>query len=311
MGARGTRRQPIAAGARADAKMAAAMPSRADAEERALPDRGVMPRISVIIAVRNGAATVRSAIDSVREQTYPHLELLVVDGASTDGTQAILESYGDGIAWWISEPDTGVFNAWNKALDHVTGDWVCFLGADDRYRDANVMATMAAAMVADGGEHRVLYAGIDRHLVDGRLNERHDREWTRRRRRRFRQGIMIPHPATFHHVSVFEEHGQFDEGFRIAGDYEFLLRELLDNPPLHVPEVIVDMQGGGLSNQPSTRSRMFREIYRARYMHGIAKRPPWASPRLMRDLAQIWIDINVRPRVEQIRARAARTPRES
>ncbi len=291
--------------------MAAAMESRAHAEERALPDRGVQPQISVIIAVRNGAPTLRRAVDSVLEQTYPHLELLVVDGASTDGTLAILESYADRIAWWISEPDTGVFNAWNKALGHVTGDWVCFLGADDRYRDGTVMATMAAAMVADGGEHRVLYAGIDRHLVDGSLKERHDREWTRGRRRRFRRGTMIPHPATFHHVSVFEERGLFDERFKIAGDYEFLLREVLDNPPLHVPAVIVDMQGGGLSNQPSTRSLMFREIHRARYMHGIAKLPPWASPRLIRDLSRIWFDNTVLARLERIRTRKDRSPRKA
>ena len=156
-----------------------------------------------------------------------------------------------------------------------------------------------------------LYAGIDRHLVDGSLKERHDREWTRGRRRRFRRGTMIPHPATFHHVSVFEERGLFDERFKIAGDYEFLLREVLDNPPLHVPAVIVDMQGGGLSNQPSTRSLMFREIHRARYMHGIAKLPPWACPAAHPGFVSDLVDNTCSRNSERIRTRQDRSPRKA
>ena len=91
-----------------------------------------LPRISVVIAVYNGAQTIQRALDSIFEQTYRDLEVVVIDGGSTDGTQAILEHNASQIAYWVSEPDRGVYNAWNKALDHVTGDWVCFLGADDR-----------------------------------------------------------------------------------------------------------------------------------------------------------------------------------
>ena len=113
------------------------------------------PRITVIIAVRNGAATLQRALDSVFEQTYADTELIVMDGASTDATPAIVERNAARIGYWVSEPDTGIYDAWNKALGHVTGDWICFLGADDRLHAPDVLERVAAALVADGGEHRV------------------------------------------------------------------------------------------------------------------------------------------------------------
>ncbi len=105
-----------------------------------------LPRISVIIAVRNGAGTLQRALDSVFEQTYDDIELIVMDGASSDGTQAILERNAARIAYWRSEPDGGIYQAWNKALDHVTGDWICFLGADDRFHASDIVASVAAAL---------------------------------------------------------------------------------------------------------------------------------------------------------------------
>ena len=266
------------------------------------------PRISVVIAVRNGAATLERALDSVLDQSYDAIELIVIDGGSTDGTTAIIERHSDRIRYWVSEPDRGVCHAWNKGLDHVSGDWVCFLGADDLYHDRDVMAAVVETIKTDAGEHRVLYANIDLRHADGGIVHRLERDWDAQRRRRFRRGAMIPHPATLHHVSVFEEHGRFDEGFRIAGDYEFLLRELPDHPPLHVPMVMVDMQRGGLSDRPANRGRIAREVYRARYMHGIVRLPSWASRHLYAQLWRIWRDVHLRPRLDRLRATVARPP---
>ena len=170
------------------------------------------------------------------------------------------------------------------------------------------MAAVVETIKTDAGEHRVLYANIDLRLADGGIVHRLERDWDAQRRRRFRCGAMIPHPATLHHVSVFEEHGRFDEGFRIAGDYEFLLRELPDHPPLHVPMVMVDMQRGGLSDRPANRGRIAREVYRARYMHGIVRLPSWASRHLYAQLWRIWRDVHLRPRLDRLRATVARTP---
>jgi glycosyltransferase involved in cell wall biosynthesis len=208
------------------------------------------PSISVVLAVRNGAATLQRALDSVFEQTHPAVELIVMDAASTDGTVEILERSTARIDYWESKSDRGIYHAWNKALDRATGDWICFLGADDRYHAPGALAAVAEALALDTEGHRVAYGGLEKVWPDGRIYHARGSQWDPRRRRRFRRGVMIPHPATFHHRTLFELHGRFDESFRIAGDYEFLLRELLDHDPLYIPEVVVDMAAGGLSDRP-------------------------------------------------------------
>ena len=85
-------------------------------------------RISVVIAVYNGAKTISRAIDSYIQQTYPNKELVVIDGESTDGTVKLLESYGGALDYFESSEDTGIYHAWNKALKHCSGDWICFIG---------------------------------------------------------------------------------------------------------------------------------------------------------------------------------------
>jgi glycosyltransferase involved in cell wall biosynthesis len=249
---------------------------------------GVPPRISVIIAVRNGASTLQRALDSVFEQTHEP-EVIVVDGASTDGTQAIIEANAARIAYWESEPDQGVFEAWNKGLDHATGDWIAFLGSDDRYYSPEILARIAKVLAADGERHLVAYGYLNKVRLDGSVVRSTVGRWTSAQRKGFRRGVMIPHPATFHHRKLFERHGRFDERFRIAGDYEFLLRELLDNDPLFIPELVVEMAGGGMSDKRSNVYRMHREVYLARYMHGLEKTPPWRSFRLLRKLVRIWV----------------------
>lgn len=263
---------------------------------------GRHPTFSVVIAVFNGAATLQRALDSVFEQRYPSWEIVVMDGGSTDGTQAVLERNSDRIAYWESAPDRGVCHAWNKALDHVSGDWVCFLGADDRYHDPDVFAKIAAALPPADSGTQIVYGQLARMKADGWVHHRGGRPWSGRFKRRFNSGVMIPHPSTFHRRSVFDERGRFDESFAIAGDYEWLLRELPHRRPLFVPVIVVDMAPGGLSNRPSTAMRMAREVYTARYMHGRVRTPPWRSKRLWAELAQLWVAAHVTPKVQRATA---------
>jgi len=267
---------------------------------------GTRPTFTVVIAVKNGARTLQRALDSVFEQTYEGIEVIVMDGGSTDGTQAILERNTDRIAYWESVPDRGLCHAWNKAVARATGEWICFLGADDRYHDREVFAGIAAALPEDVATTRVVYGQLARLKDDGWVHHRGGRPWGQRRKK-FRRGEMIPHPATFHHRSLFAEHGGFDERFAIAGDYEFLLRELLHHRPAFVPLIVVDMSPGGISNRPSTAPRMAREVYRARYMHHLVKTPPWRSRALASQLASLWLDQHVRPRVTRVRTLVGRS----
>ena len=88
-------------------------------------------KISVIIVTYNAAETLQTCLDSIYRQSYPAIEIIIIDGASTDGTLRVLEEHTHHIAYWKSEKDDGVYDAMNKALKYVTGDWVYFLGADD------------------------------------------------------------------------------------------------------------------------------------------------------------------------------------
>ncbi len=262
------------------------------------------PRISVVIATLNGAAGLQRALDSIAEQTYPDVEVVVMDGGSRDGTVDILRRNASHLGYWESSPDSGIFNAWNKALDHVTGDFVCFLGADDWYAAPDVMARMADAIVEDGAQHRVYYGHMDKYQQDGGVYHVRERRWGRTRRRRFRRGVMVPHPAALHDRTAFDEFGRFDESFRIAGDYEFLLRVLKQGRAAQLVDVVVvNMTAGGMSQQPRNRLTTVREVYRARYKQGVTTRPAWRSPGLYRTLAQTWVKYRLRPAIRAAGAR--------
>ena len=105
------------------------------------------PRISIITVVYNGASTLEQTILSVLKQTYSRIEYIIIDGGSKDGTVDIIKKYQDRIAYWVSEPDEGIYDAMNKGIRHASGDWIYFLGADDILY--NILHCMTTAFVND------------------------------------------------------------------------------------------------------------------------------------------------------------------
>jgi hypothetical protein len=226
------------------------------------------PLISVIVAVFNGRATLQQCIDSFAQQTYPNRELIVIDGGSEDGTVDLLKANREKIAYWISEPDRGIFNAWNKGLVQAKGEWICFLGADDYLWDTRVLEQMAAQLVDLPPDIRVAYGQIMMLSAEGQPLHAVGAPW-QEARESFMQYMSIPHPAVMHRSSLFERHGKFDESFRIAGDYEFLLRELKTGEAVFIPDIIVTgMRAGGISMHSGNALRALRELGRAQRMHG-------------------------------------------
>ena len=127
-------------------------------------------KISIITAVRNNRATLADALDSILAQNYPNVELIVIDGVSTDGTLAVIQRYAERIAHLLSEPDRGVYDALNKGLRLATGDVVGFLHADDCYADDRVLSRIAAALAdpaVDACYGDLRYVGKDdpRHVA--------------------------------------------------------------------------------------------------------------------------------------------------
>lgn len=227
-----------------------------------------MPRITIIVAVYNGAKTLQRCLDSIFGQTYKNLEMIIIDGASTDGTLKILEEYSHQITYWESEKDRGIAHAWNKALQHATGDWILFLGSDDYLWDTGSVTNMFKSSISHDGKVKVLYGDVIGISAKGKQLSSLSGKWNRNKFVYY--GIYFSHQGIFHHKDLFSEYGQFDEQFRHAPDYEFLLRYLENHDAIHIPEVIVSaMQLGGISNKPENAYITLKDFRLARRKHGI------------------------------------------
>lgn len=231
------------------------------------------PKISVIVAVYNGAATLERCLDSFAAQIYPHKELIVLDGGSTDGTQEILRGASPFISCWESERDRGIYHAWNKGLARATGDWICFLGADDYFWNGDALAWMAPFLASRTTQSRVVYGQIAVTDGKGRVLKHRGEPWEQAKKE-FNQYLSLPHPGLFHHRSLFAEHGNFDESFEIVGDYDLLLRELPHRTARFIPNIItVGVEHGGVSNSPRAMPRLLAELARVRAKYGIRRTP--------------------------------------
>jgi glycosyltransferase involved in cell wall biosynthesis len=239
------------------------------------------PDVSVVIGVRNGAATLQRCLDSIAAQDFAGRETVVIDGASDDGTVELLERNArEGrIDDWISEPDRGVYSAWNKAIRRSHGRWLSFLGSDDVFHDASSLRTLVEAGEAGDGRARVVYGRIHRVAADGTLVEAIGEPWESARAAFFR-GINIPHPGTLHRRDLLEARGPFDESYRIAADYHLLLGEFLERDPVFVDRTVLDMGFGGMSSRPENILTSLREVARARRARGLRGTPPHLRARL-------------------------------
>ena len=219
-----------------------------------------MSSVSVIIAVFNRAATLQRCLDSIFEQMAQSLEVIVCDGGSSDGSREILEANGARLSYWQSQPDRGIPHAWNMALTHATGEWVCFLGADDRFAKRNTVATLLDA----GRDPAINYVSGQALLVDdnGRARRIVGRRWDWERMKRYQH---IAHPGSLHRRSLFAQYGNFDESYPIALDYDFLLRVGRNIRAAFVAEPVTLM---GMSGQSKTQAwRAFRENRRIQSSH--------------------------------------------
>jgi len=228
------------------------------------------PIVSVVVAVKNGAVNLQRCIDSCTNQTCPHFEIVIMDGGSDDGTIDIIRSNADRIAYWESRSDRGIAHAWNRSLRHTTGEWIIFLGSDDYFSNSSVLdhfSKKIADHLLENG--RVIYGMIRLFFPGGDFFDTQGTDWNIVRSVFLSEKMMIPHPACFHHCSVFKEFGTFDEEFFIAVDYEFLLRILKAEDAVFLHDFIVtNMALGGLSSRTSTLLIQQKECDRALIKHG-------------------------------------------
>jgi glycosyltransferase involved in cell wall biosynthesis len=197
------------------------------------------PLVTVITPIFNGKAYAAGCLESVLRQDYPNIEHIVLDGASNDGTVDVLREFDDRIALWRSEPDAGLFDAWNKALDEARGEWICFLGVDDEFLPGAISAYMALAAKNPGAEYLSSKARwVHRSGYEKMIGDR----WTWRE---FSKHMCTAHVGSMHRRSLFDRLGKYDTSYPIVADYELLLRARNQLRTAYMPVATVMMRAGG------------------------------------------------------------------
>lgn len=230
------------------------------------------PLITVITPVLNGSKYLEGCILSVTGQTYDHVEYILIDGGSTDGSLDIIKKYEYAIDYWVSEPDRGIYDAMNKGISLSSGDWICVLGADDYFIGNDVIAQMAGHLAECDSAVKLAYGSVA--MIDGDeiLCVIGD-AWSKAKEK-LGKVMSVPYPGLMHRRAWFERYDLYDTSYRIVSDYEMLLRGWPHEEAVHVPGLLmVGMRTGGVSNASKHAFNSLREIWRAQKTHGIEVPP--------------------------------------
>ena len=233
-------------------------------------------KLSIITVCFNSARCIADTLDSVDRQNATEFEHIVVDGASRDGTMAVVNAHSRGWRHAVSEPDRGIYDAMNKGIQLATGNVIGFLNADDFYAHDKVLASVADAF----GDPR-----IDAVLGDvAFFRPERPRRLTRRYRadkfspERLAWGWMPPHPALFVRREIFQRVGPFRTDYRIAGDFEWIVRAFGPAGIQHfqyLPDTLVHMRTGGISTAGWRNTMLLnREVMRACRSNGVSTNWP-------------------------------------
>lgn len=219
------------------------------------------PLITIITATYNAAKYLPAAIQSIREQNYENIQYIVVDGGSTDGTVDVIRANEDVVDYWISAPDMGIYDAWNKGVRLSAGDWIGFLGADDIYLEGAIQAYVTSIYACR--ENLPQYISSRVNLTSGsKVLRTIGKRWNWKD---FRKYMNVAHVGSLHHRLLFERYGLFDDSYKICGDYELLLRPGSSLRTAYLNAITVNMSIGGVSG---TSLQAFRETARAKVTTG-------------------------------------------
>ncbi len=277
-------------------KIAPALSDYASVRQRALGGRrpseaqSAFPKITIVTVTFNSEKTLQRTFDSIRRQTYPNIEYVVVDGASTDGTRASIERNLDLISTWISEADSGIYDAFNKGVALATGDYIAFLNSDDAYSDDQLCVAMRA--IERSGALWV-FGDMTLHGFNGRdVYLPGDPDYAAKIRLTMPMLLQI---TVLAHRVIFAEIGLFRTNYRIASDYDWFLRVALAGiPGVYEPAIHGLMWAGGAS---TGRQRVaLKEGYLISVRNGCPRCiaiPHWSARYLYPNGLPPWLDRNL------------------
>ena len=216
-----------------------------------------LPLVTIITIVHNNVKTIRTAVQSVAHQSYENIEHIVIDNCSNDGTLEAIYQHENDISLIISEPDGGIYHALNKGIKLANGEIVGFLNSENVLKNRNTITTIVQNLMAEDNE--AVYG--DLQYFSKQHPNRIIRSWKSDKytSKKFRQGWMPPHPTFYTYKDIYLKYGFFDTSYKISSDYEMMLRLLYEKKikAKYIPEVLVKMQRGGVSNQ-NLRSIMLK-----------------------------------------------------
>lgn len=197
-------------------------------------------KFSVITVTYNCRDTLERAMSSVLEQKYEGIEYIVIDGASSDGTLDIIDKYTDKLAYFISEPDDGIYDAMNKGVQHATGDVICFLNSDDYYLESNALSKVATAFEESAADIVAARAdfgyGLSANVTESLLSK-------------LKFQMIFIHQALFVKKHLFDKIGEFDSSLKYAADYKWMLQVYNDGYKIYgLDDVVVFYSRDGRSS---------------------------------------------------------------
>ena len=221
-------------------------------------------KISIITVTWNSVAYLEEAIQSVISQDYDNFEYIIIDGGSTDGTVDIIRKYADRLAYWISEPDRGMYEAMNKGIAQASGDIIGMINSDDYYYPGALQA------VAEAFEGK----SLDEYIFWGDVQYEHLGRVKGFRPENLKTGAFAPHPSMFCPKQIYDRIGNYDASFRLLGDYDFMYRAVNKYriKSLYVPELIAFFREGGMADR--NIMACLRDELKVKLRYG--QFPPWA-----------------------------------
>ncbi len=219
-------------------------------------------KISIIIATFNAGKTLHRCLNRITSQLNQETELIIIDGGSTDNTHDIIKSYSSKVNYFISEPDKGIYDAWNKGIKIAQGEWIMFVGADD-FILPGALSTYLNTINTHENINEYDYICAHNEYIDKKgkilkiLGEKP--VWSKMRRY-----MACAHVASLHNKhNLFESIGEYNLDFKICADYELLMRKKSSLRSLFIENHIARMEVGGMSF--STKAIV--EAYNIRKLH--------------------------------------------
>lgn len=204
-------------------------------------------KVSIITVTYNCKSTIADTINSIASQTYPDIEHIIIDGASTDGTIDIIKSFGSKVSKFVTEPDKGIYDAMNKGISLATGNVIGILNSDDLLDSCNIIEKIAVTFELEKCD--AIIGNVD--FIAFNNTDKVIRRWINSPfiKGSFSKGWHPPHPSFYVKKDIYEMYGGFDISLNVSADFELMLRfiEKYQIKVHYLDETIVKMRYGGIS----------------------------------------------------------------